>query len=589
MQLDEAPPVVKKQKKQSKLNLARSTSGAVTSRGKRPRDEDVFAAAVAKSTKSNQPVKKQKLIKFSSVLEDELLSDDEDEDLDDEGDDDIIVGPDERVVEEPEPEPEADPALAKFKVAKPPRKKFIVEPRSPTNAPEISVLVMFRAKFSELYDGVPDLGPQDFEEGIVADKPTHDVDAFMCRTLSLVLNRKKYIEPGHSSRAIEEAISTHGSAYWGQHNHNGPFRGGYTFVTLDWNGRLEFLMALMHWSLISSDGVRKVLSNGYSGNRLEDDRNCELAVSPIGMDSERRRYYLVEGLNDTRFRLFRETNPRKRFVNWTSVASTHDELRRYIEELKESDTSRHGKALTEKLAAELPRLEAGEQKRKRQSYRTQRKQIQDETAAAVAEFGGMYRGRTRGKRVNYNAGEGEQELEDYLEEEEGQGRRQGRISTRRSSPTSAAVYTTASGRASRRPAAGLYDGVDPDKLDRSLLNGAYESGSDDAGQTSNGMRTRQKAAGNAADADEYEDEQDDDLDYNNEQQGQGDDELSDEDYGSDRQNPDYSKTKSRPVVLRYRSTTDPGRSIKEEIRISPPTVPTLSSPLPMTATSEIAH
>jgi hypothetical protein len=297
IQLDDTPPVTKKQKKQSRLSVKRSAVASAIGNGKRPRDEDVFAAAVAKSTTSNQSAKKQKQMKFSSVLEDELMSEDEDEDLDDEGDDDIIVAPGETVKDEPEQETE--PALTKFKAAKPPRKKFVVEPRAPSNVPEISVLVMFRAKFAELYEGVPDMGPQDFEEGVVSEKPTPEVDAFMCRTLSLVLNRKKYIEPGHSSRAIEEAMSNHGSAYWGPHNHSGPFQGGYTFVTLDWEGRLEFLLALVHWSLISSEAVRKILSKGYSGNRLEDDRNCELAVPAIGMDSERRRYYLVEGLSTT--------------------------------------------------------------------------------------------------------------------------------------------------------------------------------------------------------------------------------------------------------------------------------------------------
>ncbi|KAK9373240.1 uncharacterized protein V1513DRAFT_459947 [Lipomyces chichibuensis] len=521
------------------------------------------------------------------------MSEDEDEDLDDEGDDDIVVASGETAVDEPEQEPEPD-LLTKFKAAKPPRKKFIVEPRAPSNVPEIAVLVMFRAKFAELYDGVPDMGPQDFEDGIVSEKPTPEVDAFMCRTLSLVLNRKKNIEPGHSSRAIEEAMSNHGSAYWGPHNHSGPFQGGYTFVTLDWEGRLEFLLALVHWSLISSEAVRKILSNGYSGNRLEDDRNCELAVSAIGMDSERRRYYLVEGLNDTRFRLFRETNPRKRLVNWTPVASTHDELQRYIDELKGSDTSRHAKALTEKLAAELPRLEAGEQRRKRQTYRIQRKQIQDETAAVAAEFGGMYRGRTRGKRVNYNAADGDQELEEYLEDEgqgQGQGRRQGRISTRRSSPgtdTSAAVYTTASGRASRRRAIGAFDGVDPDKLDRSLLNGAYdgayESGSDEVEQASNGMRNRRKAAAKPR----YDDEND--MDYNNDKQGQGDDELSEEEYGGDRRQADLGR-RSRPVVLRYRSVTNESSpSIKEEVRLDQRMVPEdLSSPFPVTPAPERAY
>ncbi|KAK9325056.1 hypothetical protein V1517DRAFT_254718 [Lipomyces orientalis] len=519
-----------------------------------------------------------------------MSSEGEDEDLDDEGDDDIIVAPGETVIEEPEDEPEPDPALSKFKAARPPRKKFIVEPRAPNNAPEISVLVMFRVKFSELYHGVSDLGPQDFEESIVAEKPSYDVDAFMCRTLSLVLNRKKYIEPGHSSRAIEEAISSHGSAYWGPQNHTGPFVRGYTFVALDWEGRLEFLLALVHWSLISSDAVRKILSKGYSGNRSEDDRNCDLAVPPIGMDSERRRYYLVEGLNDTRFRLFRETNPRKRYVNWTPVASTHDELHEFIEDLKRSDTSRHAKALIENLKAQLPRLEAGEQKRKRQIYRIQRKQIQDETTAVAAEYGGMYRGRTRGKRVNYNAAEGDQELDEYLEDD-GQGRRQGRSSTRRSSPgtdSSAVVYTTASGRASRRPVIGAFDGVDPGKLDRSLLNGAYESGSDEADQPSNGTRDQRKAAakpqyaGYESDLEEIADDEDDDMDYSNDKQDQRDDELSDEDYGDDRRKPNL-KNKSRPVVLRYRTNANESSpTIKDEVRLDQPKAPVaVSSALPV--------
>ncbi|KAK9479057.1 hypothetical protein V1514DRAFT_279243 [Lipomyces japonicus] len=333
------------------------------------------------------------------------------------------------------------------------RNGLVKDSRVPSNSPEISVLVMFRRKFANLYNGVPDIGPQDFEEGLVSQLPSPEVEAFMCRTLTLALNRKKNIEIGLYGRALEEALSTYGIAQWGIQN-GGPFVGGKTFKTMDWESRLEFLIILLLWALSSSEAVRSAIISGYPGNRTKDDHNSPLAVLPIGIDGQKRRYYLIEGNNGTRFRLFRETNPRRRVVNWTSVASNHEEISAFVKEL-EDDNSRLTKVLTKKLASELNRLESNEQKRLQTTYRSQRKQVQKDQAAIAAEVtGGIYHGRTRGRRIDYAV--------DDIDEDSGLRRsdkptlRNNPITTDASSHT---VYTTASGRASRRPPAPL--GTDP--------------------------------------------------------------------------------------------------------------------------------
>ena len=44
-------------------------------------------------------------------------------------------------------------------------------------------------------------------------------------------------------------------------------------------------------------------------NRHEDDLNIPLSVQPWGSDGDKRRYYLIEGNDDTSFRVYRESNP----------------------------------------------------------------------------------------------------------------------------------------------------------------------------------------------------------------------------------------------------------------------------------------
>ncbi|KAK7207890.1 hypothetical protein BZA70DRAFT_29059 [Myxozyma melibiosi] len=367
-------------------------------------------------------------------------------DLDDEGDDD--EEDDKAVPDAVKSESQAEdqkPSDGKenSETKKPERKRLIPNPREPMYAPEISFLVMFRARFAEVYAGFPDLGPQDFEEGLVSSPASPAVLGFLCRTLSLVLNRKKNVEPAHFARPMDEAVSTYGPAYWGPLNPTGPFVGGLTFHTMTWEARLEVLVALVHWSLTASEAVRQVLVQGYSQQRTDDDSASPLAVLPIGLDSERKRYYLIEGENDTRFRLFCETNPRQRLVNWTPVASTFAEFKEFVDKLSETDTSRNAKALVESLTEELPRLEASELKRRKRDQRMLKRQYDEMQAADT----GLYSGRTRGKKVNYTNDGGvvgeEEEEDEYGDEEEEE------EVERKASATK--VYTTASGRASRKP------------------------------------------------------------------------------------------------------------------------------------------
>ena len=62
------------------------------------------------------------------------------------------------------------------------------------NNPDVSTLVMFRARFRSLFPGVPDLSCQEMEEGIITEDPSQEVEEYIARLLSLALNRKKPVE-----------------------------------------------------------------------------------------------------------------------------------------------------------------------------------------------------------------------------------------------------------------------------------------------------------------------------------------------------------------------------------------------------------
>ncbi|UPX12251.1 uncharacterized protein EKO05_0002807 [Ascochyta rabiei] len=334
----------------------------------------------------------------------------------------------------------------------PPRQRPASPPHEyvPEDNPDIAFVVMFRSRFNEAFPrNAPHVGPQDVELGVAEGTPSPDVEGLLCALLGLVLNRKKPVEKGHYGRALEEAIQTQKSQWPTKWNRTNPLSGSRSFNTMTPTERITLLHTLCLWSLNQSEEVKAMIAQAYKSRTTKDklDTNIPLSVQPWGRDGEKRRYWLVEGQNDTHFRVYREGNPHTAKATWWSVAGSIDELRVLAKALDEDDGHREAKTLSERMINAVPRFEASEVKRKRREYRVNR------TAAFTRPEPGfsLYEGRTRGKRQRYTYDEG-----DDFDSDDAPVRRSGRQSARDSSPMHSGPTVTASGRHVRSRAAGTY-------------------------------------------------------------------------------------------------------------------------------------
>lgn len=114
------------------------------------------------------------------------------------------------------------------------------------------------------------------------------------------------------------------------------------------------------WSLSSSEAVQAKIKESYKQARHDDDLNQPLSVQPWGRDSLKRRYWLIEGHDDTNFRLYRESNPALKHNTWWSVAGSIPELEAVAGKL-ESEKGTNSKKLSERIRASIPRFEASEE------------------------------------------------------------------------------------------------------------------------------------------------------------------------------------------------------------------------------------
>ncbi|KAF3919176.1 hypothetical protein AA313_de0201594 [Arthrobotrys entomopaga] len=322
----------------------------------------------------------------------------------------------------PSPELEASPP--------PSKKRKVVNPRDPLpqDNPRYAFIVAFQAKFNQVFRGVPNLGPQDIEAGIKETPISDHVEALLCKLLGLALNRQKQVEKGHYGRALEEAVTTFFEEWPTEWDGKNPLEGGKTFNQMTVEERTLILWVLRH-----SKVVNEILREIYKPGRKTDDSNIPLAVHPWGMDREKNKYYLIEGKDDTHFRVYQEhISPGYRNATWISVAGSIEELRDLADRLAK-EGSRTAKELQGKILAAIPRFEEGEQKRKRREYRQQRK------AAFTNPGVSMYEGRTRGNKAKYT----------FDSDDEG-GYTSGRATrnSRRHSPIE--PYITGSGRVTRR-------------------------------------------------------------------------------------------------------------------------------------------
>ena len=330
------------------------------------------------------------------------------------------------------------------------------------------------------------------------------------------------------------------------------------------------LRTLVYWSLSTSQAIQVILKESYKQARQEDDRNQPLSVQPWGRDGYKRRYWLIEGQDDTHFELYRENNGFTSKTNvWFGVAGTIEELQVLATKLDEEGTP-HARSLRDKIHAAIPRFEAGEEKRRRRDYRLARK-----AAFARPEPGfSLYEGRTRGKRMRYTFSDDEDDFSDNFESR--RSTRQSGIST----PAETGPVVTASGRQVKPRHPGMYGEsmltdqrkeLDDDAAVAMEMDG--DASNEEAATTAtgrpqrsnaartNGLRRGRNPAAESNAVDEMEDESDavsDEHDWEAEDEDEpdfeGDDEVeeSEESEGDVEEDDEALPNDSLVVQLRYR-------------------------------------
>lgn len=250
---------------------------------------------------------------------------------------------------------------------------------------------------------------------------------------------------GHYGKALnEDAINGKDfKPQWPKHwNNTSPLAGGATFQTLNANRRLDLLKHLTLWSLGHSDAVKAIINANYNGKRMADDLNQPLSVQPWGVDSDKRRYYLIEGDDNCSFRVYRESNPAALYNRqWISVAGSIDEVKTLADKLATLDGGPNARKLSNYIIKNIVNFEEKEEKRKRREYRRQQKERFRRPEPGFS----LYEGRTRGKRVKYTYSDDEDFYTDSTN-------RRSTRNTRNPSPVEAVPVVTASGRQSRPPA-----------------------------------------------------------------------------------------------------------------------------------------
>ena len=336
--------------------------------------------------------------------------------------------------------------------------------------------------------------------------------------------------------------------------------------------RLTLLKALVLWSLNSSEAVQAMIKDSYKQTRRDDDKNQPRSVQPWFSDSYRRRYWLVEGLEDSYFRIYRENDGKTAKSNtWFSIAGTIDEVNALSEKFATEATT-NAKINSDKLKSAVPRFEAGEVKRQRRDYRLARK-----AAFTRPEPGfSLYEGRTRGKRMRYTYSDGEEETDDST-----------RRSTRNATPLDSGPTVTASGRHVKSRLGGVYgeslltdqskeletalgtDGEETDDMPTTTPAGRPMRGAAQPKRPSPSTRER-NGDGMDTDSDEKqsegeewsgnEDESDEDPEPDfdaEEEEDDEDEEMSDEGLEGDELQDEGGTQESLVVQLRYRKAKTP--------------------------------
>lgn len=247
-----------------------------------------------------------------------------------------------------------------------------------------------------------------------------------------------------------------------------------------------------------------MIKDSYKQTRHEDDLNQPLSVQPWGLDDDKRKYWLIEGQDDTSFRLYREGNRALKNIPWRSVAGTIDEVKAVAETLENKHHSQASRRLASRIHAAVPRFEATEevriiphpllpcltlltwhtQKRRRREYR----QIRRQQFARPEPGFSLYEGRTRGKRARYTFDDNDDE--DDFESDALSVRRSTRQRSDRSTPVDAGPTVTASGRTVRPRGGGMYGETLLSGQTTGLETGSYAASENSESLNEQGRATR---------------------------------------------------------------------------------------------------
>jgi len=103
-----------------------------------------------------------------------------------------------------------------------------------------------------------------------------------------------------------------------------------------------------------------MIKDQYKQSRHEDDLNQPLSVQPWGFDGDKRRFWLIEGQDDTSFRLYRESPRSDDHNTWWNIAGTIDEVKAVSDKL-EKDGTQAARRLSSRILAAIPRFESTEE------------------------------------------------------------------------------------------------------------------------------------------------------------------------------------------------------------------------------------
>ena len=250
-------------------------------------------------------------------------------------------------------------------------------------------------------------------------------------------------------------------------NGTNPLAANRRYLDLSFVDRTRLISCLLEWTLTDSKLVREKIEEAYKNRTASKTYTYNpYELRNIGQDDKKHTYYLMKG-NNTRFRLYVQTDITKKPSRWLSVCDTLKGLREYTARLSDSAKTVRCRKIVDDLASiHIPEIERAEEYRAQAESRRQRSEYERARRAAFATQAAemqLDRGsRTRGNRVDYNSMlEGRSESDDR--------------SPRRSRPDSPDenAASTRSGRMLKRPRD--WDDTQGELLDRAIAASLAES------------------------------------------------------------------------------------------------------------------